>query len=83
MRDQLRLTFALALKHDYDQITRLFKKSVEGSGLGYAMSLEDLVKKTSLHPSKVRYAIKKLKEQELLIEKLKMNDLRQINFSFV
>ena len=42
------------------------------------MTQKDLVKKTSLHPRTVRYALKKLKEQELLIEKLKMNDLRQI-----
>lgn len=42
------------------------------------MTQKDLVKKTSLHPRTVRYAIKKLKEQKLLIEKLKMNDLRQI-----
>jgi predicted transcriptional regulator len=45
---------------------------------GSAMTQKDLVKKTSLHPRTVRYALKKLKEQELLIEKLKMNDLRQI-----
>jgi len=45
---------------------------------GCAMTQKDLVKKTSLHPRTVRYALKKLKEQELLIEKLKMNDLRQI-----
>lgn len=42
------------------------------------MTQKDLVKKTSLHPRTVRYALKKLKEQELLIEKLKMDDLRQI-----
>jgi DNA-binding Lrp family transcriptional regulator len=46
----------------------------------YAMTQKDLVKKTSLHPRTVRYAIKKLKEQEFLIEKLKMNDLRQIEY---
>jgi len=44
------------------------------------MTQKDLVKKTNLHPRTVRYAIKKLKEQELLIEKLKMNDLRQIEY---
>ena len=45
---------------------------------GCAMTQKDLVKKTSLHPRTVRYALKKLKEQQLLIEKLKMDDLRQI-----
>jgi DNA-binding transcriptional ArsR family regulator len=41
------------------------------------------VKKTSLHPRTVRYALKKLKERELLIEKLKMNDLRQILYQIL
>jgi len=45
---------------------------------GCPMTQKDLVKKTSLHPRTVRYALKKLKERELLIEKLKMDDLRQI-----
>jgi predicted transcriptional regulator len=54
------------------------KKVLKVLDSGYAMTQKDLVKKTSLHPRTVRYAIKKLKEQELLIEKLKMNDLRQI-----
>jgi predicted transcriptional regulator len=54
------------------------KKVLKVLDSGYAMTQKDLVKKTSLHPRTVRYAIKKLKEQKLLIEKLKMNDLRQI-----
>jgi len=54
------------------------KKVMKILGSGCAMTQKDLVKKTSLHPRTVRYALKKLKEQELLIEKLKMNDLRQI-----
>jgi DNA-binding transcriptional ArsR family regulator len=45
---------------------------------GRELTQKDLVKKTSLHPRTVRYALKKLKEQELLTEKLKMGDLRQI-----
>ncbi|MDD1696397.1 MAG: MarR family transcriptional regulator [Methanoregula sp.] len=47
---------------------------------GRAMSHKDLVKKTNLHPRTVRFALKKLKEQELIIEKLKMDDLRQIMY---
>lgn len=47
---------------------------------GCAMTQKDLVKKTSLHPRTVRYALKKLKEQQLLIEKLKKDDLRQIKY---
>jgi len=44
------------------------------------MTQKDLVKKTNLHPRTVRFALKKLKEQKLLIEKLKMDDLRQIMY---
>jgi predicted transcriptional regulator len=46
--------------------------------LGHPMTHKDLVKKTNLPPQTVRFALKKLKEEELLIEKLKMDDLRQI-----
>jgi predicted transcriptional regulator len=56
------------------------KKVLKMIDSGYAMTQKDLVKKTNLHPRTVRYAIKKLKEQDLLIEKLKMNDLRQIEY---
>ncbi|MDD1701370.1 MAG: winged helix-turn-helix domain-containing protein [Methanoregula sp.] len=42
------------------------------------MSHKDLVKKTRLSPRTVRYGIKRLKEQHLVIEKLNMHDLRQI-----
>ncbi len=45
---------------------------------GHAMTQKDLVKETNLHPRTVRFALKKLKDQELLIEKLKMDDFRQI-----
>jgi len=47
---------------------------------GCAMTQKDLVKKTNLHPRTVRYALKKLKERQLLIEKLRMDDLRQIMY---
>jgi hypothetical protein len=56
------------------------KKVLKVLDSGYAMTQKDLVKKTSLHPRTVRYAIKILKEQQLLIEKLKMHDLRQIEY---
>jgi DNA-binding transcriptional ArsR family regulator len=38
------------------------------------------VKKTNLHPRTVRHALKKLKERQLLIEKVRMDDLRQIMY---
>jgi DNA-binding Lrp family transcriptional regulator len=45
---------------------------------GCEMTQKDLVIRTNLNPRTVRYAVKKLKERDVLIEKLKMNDLRQI-----
>jgi predicted transcriptional regulator len=59
-------------------LPRSSKKVMKILDTGCAMTQKDLVKKTSLHPRTIRYALKKLKEQELLIEKLKMDDLRQI-----
>jgi predicted transcriptional regulator len=60
------------------RLPRSSKKVMKILYSGCAMTQKDLVKKTSLHPRTVRYALKKLKEQELLIEKLKTDDLRQI-----
>jgi len=54
------------------------KKVLKVLHSGRELTQKDLAKKTSLHPRTVRYALKKLKEQELLTEKLKMGDLRQI-----
>jgi predicted transcriptional regulator len=45
---------------------------------GTGMTHKDLVTKTRLNPRTVRYAIKKLKERKLLIEKMNLRDLRQI-----
>jgi predicted transcriptional regulator len=73
-----------AINHGYPVemvVTRLpqsSKKVMKVLNYGGAMTQKDLVEKTNLHPRTIRFALKKLKEQELLIEKLKMNDLRQI-----
>ena len=77
MRDQLRLSLSLTAMTG-TKLPRSSKKVMKILDSGRAMTQKDLVKKTSLHPRTVRYALKKLKEQELLIEKLKMDDLRQI-----
>jgi predicted transcriptional regulator len=45
---------------------------------GGAMTHKDLVQKTSLAPRTVRYALKKLKEHQLIIEKFNFRDARQI-----
>jgi predicted transcriptional regulator len=45
---------------------------------GGAMTHKDLVQKTRLAPRTVRYALKKLKERQLIIEKFNFRDARQI-----
>ncbi|OPY38964.1 MAG: hypothetical protein A4E35_00194 [Methanoregula sp. PtaU1.Bin051] len=45
---------------------------------GGAMTHKDLVKKSKLAPRTVRYALKKLKERHLIIEKFNFKDARQI-----
>jgi len=45
---------------------------------GGAMTHKDLVQKTHLAPRTVRYALKKLKERQLIIEKFNFRDARQI-----
>ncbi len=45
---------------------------------GEAMTHKDLVQKTRLAPRTVRYALRKLKEQKLIIELFNFRDARQI-----
>jgi predicted transcriptional regulator len=45
---------------------------------GGAMTHKDLVTKSKLAPRTVRYALKKLKEHQLIIEKFNFRDARQI-----
>jgi DNA-binding MarR family transcriptional regulator len=45
---------------------------------GGAMTHKDLVEKSRLAPRTVRYALKKLKERQLIIEKFNFRDARQI-----
>ena len=45
---------------------------------GGAMTHKDIVKKSHLAPRTVRYALKKLKERHLIIEKFNFRDARQI-----
>ncbi len=42
------------------------------------MTHKDLVKKSNLAPRTVRYALKKLKERQMIIEKFNFRDARQI-----
>nr|WP_319376237.1 winged helix-turn-helix domain-containing protein [uncultured Methanoregula sp.] len=43
-----------------------------------ALTHKELVKKSKRSPRTVRYALKRLKENELIIEKMNMRDMRQI-----
>jgi predicted transcriptional regulator len=45
---------------------------------GGAMTHKDLVMKSRLAPRTVRYALKKLKERQMIIEKFNFRDARQI-----
>ncbi|MCK9592766.1 MAG: MarR family transcriptional regulator [Methanoregula sp.] len=47
-----------------------------------AMTHKDIVKKSHCAPRTVRYALKKLKEKNLLIEKMNMQDMRQIIYQY-
>lgn len=49
---------------------------------GGAMTHKDLVQKTHLAPRTVRYALKKLKERQLIIEKFNFRDARQIIYQY-
>jgi DNA-binding transcriptional ArsR family regulator len=54
------------------------KKVLEILNSGGEMTHKDLVIKTHLAPRTVRYALKKLKEQHLIIEKFNFRDARSI-----
>jgi predicted transcriptional regulator len=45
---------------------------------GGAMTHKDIVMKSHCSPRTVRYALKRLKEHELIIEKMNIRDMRQI-----
>jgi DNA-binding MarR family transcriptional regulator len=47
-----------------------------------AMTHKDLVRISASSPRTLRYALKKLKEKNLLIEKLNMRDMRQIIYQY-
>lgn len=52
---------------------------LEGGG---QMTHKELVKQSDLAPRTVRYALKKLKENNLIIEKFNFKDARQIIYQF-
>ena len=51
-------------------------------GTDGALTHKDIVNKTHCSPRTVRYALKRLKEHELIIEKMNIKDMRQILYQF-
>jgi len=47
-----------------------------------AMTHKDIVERSHCSPRTVRYALRKLKEEHLLIEKMNIHDMRQIIYQF-
>jgi DNA-binding MarR family transcriptional regulator len=47
-----------------------------------AMTHKDIVNKSHCSPRTVRYALKKLKEKQLIIQKMNMQDMRQIIYQY-
>jgi predicted transcriptional regulator len=47
-----------------------------------AMTHKDIVSKSHCSPRTVRYALKKLKENKLLIETMNLRDMRQIIYQY-
>ncbi len=47
-----------------------------------ALTHKDIVSKSHFSPRTVRYALKKLKERKLLVEKMNMRDMRQIIYQY-
>jgi hypothetical protein len=51
-------------------------------GTGGAMTHKDIVERSHCSPRTVRYALRKLKDEHLLIEKMNIHDMRQIIYQF-
>ncbi|MGA9085098.1 MAG: helix-turn-helix domain-containing protein [Methanoregula sp.] len=47
-----------------------------------AMTHKDIVEKSHFRPRTVRYALKKLKENNLLVVKMNLHDMRQIIYQY-
>jgi predicted transcriptional regulator len=51
-------------------------------GTNGAMTHKDIVRRSHFSSRTIRYALKKLKENKLLIEKMNMQDMRQIIYEY-
>ena len=55
---------------------------LEFLGTGGAMTHKEIADKVRYSPRTVRYALKKLKEKNLLIKKMNLHDMRQIIYEY-
>jgi hypothetical protein len=81
LRDRLRLICPPPLRI-MDPLPPSSKIVLEILGSEGAMTHKDIVKKTHCSPRTIRYAIRKLREKNLLIEKMNMQDMRQIIYQY-
>ena len=58
------------------------KMVLEILGTGGAMTHKEIARKVNYSPRTVRYALKKLKEKKLLIQKMNLQDMRQIIYQY-
>jgi DNA-binding MarR family transcriptional regulator len=65
-----------------DPLPQSQKTVLEILGMEGAMTHKDIVSRSHYSPRTVRYALKKLKEKKLLIEKMNMQDMRQIIYQY-
>ncbi len=65
-----------------DQLPPSSKIVLRILGTEGAMTHKEIVKKSHCPPRTVRYALRKLKERKLLIEKMNLRDMRQIIYQF-
>ena len=65
-----------------NQLPQSSKTVLRVLGTDGAMTHKDIVRKTHCNPRTVRYALRKLKDNKLLIEKMNMQDMRQIIYQY-
>jgi predicted transcriptional regulator len=78
LRDQLRLNNSRKPWMVMSQLPPSSKTVLRVLGREGAMTHKDIVRKTHFNRRTVRYALSKLKEKGLIIEKMNLQDMRQI-----
>jgi predicted transcriptional regulator len=78
LRDKLRVNDAREPETIMKPLPQSSKTVLRILGTDGAMTHKDIVRKTHCSPRTIRYALRKLKENNLIIEKMNMRDMRQI-----